>query len=166
MATQTERRLTPDEYLACERAAEEKSEYVDGVLVAMGAATRSHILINVNITGELHRQLKGQTGELYNQDMRVRIAEGGMYAYPDVVAVCGGAEFEDDEFDVLLNPTLIVEVLPPPPRRTTVASRQHAIASVLPSRSTSSWRRTASASSATPATASTGFSPKPAVSMM
>lgn len=34
-----------------------------------------------------------------------------MYAYPDVVVVCGSPELADNEFDVLLNPTLIVEVL-------------------------------------------------------
>jgi Uma2 family endonuclease len=34
-----------------------------------------------------------------------------MYAYPDVVVVCGDAQFRDAELDTLLNPTLIVEVL-------------------------------------------------------
>ena len=37
--------------------------------------------------------------------LRVRTAEGGMYSYPDVVVVCGAPEFQDNEFDVLLNPT-------------------------------------------------------------
>ncbi len=43
-------------------------------------------------------------------DMRVRTTPTE-YTYPDVVIVCGEPEFEDDEFDTLLNPTLIVEVL-------------------------------------------------------
>jgi Uma2 family endonuclease len=34
-----------------------------------------------------------------------------MYAYPDVVAVCGQPAVETEQLDVLLNPTLIVEVL-------------------------------------------------------
>jgi Uma2 family endonuclease len=96
-----------------ERAAETKSEYVDGALVAMSGATRHHILITVNVVSDLHGQLRGRPGEVYTQNMRVRIAEDGMYAYPDVVAVCGAPEFEDDELDVLLNPTLILEVLSP-----------------------------------------------------
>ena len=37
----------------------------------------------------------------------------GLYTYPDVVVVCGDAEYEDEELDALLNPTLIVEVLSP-----------------------------------------------------
>jgi Uma2 family endonuclease len=111
MATQPVPWFTPEEYLALERKAETKSEYVDGLLVAMSGATRAHILITVNLVRELSQQLRGRPCEVYAQDMRVRIAEGGMYAYPDVAAVCGEPEFEDNEFDVLLNPTLVVEVL-------------------------------------------------------
>jgi Uma2 family endonuclease len=37
----------------------------------------------------------------------------GLYAYPDVVAVCGEPRFLDDQDDTLLNPGLIVEVLSP-----------------------------------------------------
>src|SRR5438270_3295621 len=36
-----------------------------------------------------------------------------MYTYPDIAVVCGDAQFEDDQVDTLLNPTLIVEVLSP-----------------------------------------------------
>lgn len=54
MVTQPVPWLTPEQYLARERAAETKSEYVDGMLVAMSGATRAHILINVNISSGLH----------------------------------------------------------------------------------------------------------------
>ena len=111
MVTQPALRLTPEAYLVQERAAETKSEYVDGVLVAMTGATREHILITVNLVRELSLQLRGRPCELYAQDMRVRVAEGEMYAYPDLAVVCGGPEFEDGTLDVLLNPTLIIEVL-------------------------------------------------------
>jgi len=46
--------------------------------------------------------------------MRVDVRERGLYAYPDVVALCDEAKFrddEDDEMDNLLNPTVIIEVL-------------------------------------------------------
>ena len=42
--------------------------------------------------------------------MRVRTVSG-LFTYPDVVAACGEPRFDDDEFDTLLNPTLVVEVL-------------------------------------------------------
>ena len=46
-------------------------------------------------------------------DMRVRVVPGGLYTYPDVVAVVGEARFEDTQADTLLNPTVIIEVLSP-----------------------------------------------------
>ncbi|MBI2761285.1 MAG: Uma2 family endonuclease [Chloroflexi bacterium] len=111
MATQSVQWLSPEEYLKRERATETKSEYLDGTLVAMPGATPSHVLITVNIAGELRQQFKGRPCRVYTQDLRVRIAEGSMYAYPDVVAVCGDPSFETDQLDVLTNPALIVEVL-------------------------------------------------------
>jgi Uma2 family endonuclease len=36
-----------------------------------------------------------------------------MYAYPDLVVVCGEPQFLDAELDTLVNPVLIVEVLSP-----------------------------------------------------
>ena len=103
--------FTPEEYLALERAAETRSEYIDGLLLAQAGASESHILITVNVSRELSTQLRGRPCKVYVTDMRVRVAEGGLYAYPDVVVVCGQPEFQDQEFDVLLNPILIVEVL-------------------------------------------------------
>jgi Uma2 family endonuclease len=43
--------------------------------------------------------------------MRVKVSPTGLYTYPDVTVVCGEAQFEDNQQDTLLNPTLIVEVL-------------------------------------------------------
>ena len=43
-------------------------------------------------------------------DMRVRMKKG-RYGYPDVVVVCDQPQFADNEFDVLLNPLVVVEVL-------------------------------------------------------
>ena len=37
----------------------------------------------------------------------------GSYFYPDVVIFCGDPQFEDNVFDTLLNPILVVEVLSP-----------------------------------------------------
>ncbi|HYX72840.1 MAG TPA: Uma2 family endonuclease [Nitrososphaera sp.] len=103
--------LTPEEYLAIERKAEYKSEYIDGEMIAMTGATRIHNLITANIIGELRQQLKEAQCEVYSNDMRVRIPATGLYTYPDAIVVCGEPKLEDNFFDTLLNPTLIVEVL-------------------------------------------------------
>lgn len=103
--------LTPEEYLAIERKAEYKSEYINGEMIAMTGASRIHNLITANIIGELRQQLKEAQCEVYSNDMRVRIPSTGLYTYPDAVVVCGEPKLEDDFFDTLLNPALIVEVL-------------------------------------------------------
>lgn len=43
--------------------------------------------------------------------MRVFVPETGLYTYPDLVVVCGEPQFQDDVFDTLLNPVLLIEVL-------------------------------------------------------
>jgi Uma2 family endonuclease len=61
----------------------------------------------------LWSELRGKSCEAFNNDMRVQISETGMYAYPDLSALCGPPEFADDETDVLLNPSVLIEVLSP-----------------------------------------------------
>ena len=111
MSSQHKVFLSPEEYLAIERAAETRSEYFDGEMFAMVGASREHNLIVINLSRELSQQLKGKPCEAYANDMRVRIPSTGLYTYPDVVVVCSEPIFEDEHVDTLLNPTLIVEVL-------------------------------------------------------
>jgi Uma2 family endonuclease len=60
MAIETvERAYTPEEYLALERAAEYKSEYVNGRIYAMAGASPEHVTITLNVGGELQRQFRG-----------------------------------------------------------------------------------------------------------
>ncbi len=106
-------RLTSEEYLAIERTAPEKSEFFNGEMFPMAGASREHNLIATNVSRELSTQLKRKPCEVYASDMRVKVSETGLYAYPDVVVVCGEAQVEDLKGDTLLNPTLIVEVLSP-----------------------------------------------------
>ena len=111
MSRQVKTFITPEEYLAIERAAEYKNEYVKGEIFAMTGASRKHNLIVANISGELRQQLKGKPCEAYPGEMRVKAPASHSYVYPDVVVVCGEPQFEDSYFDTLLNPTLVVEVL-------------------------------------------------------
>ena len=111
MSRQPKTLLTPEEYLAIERKAEYKSEYLHGEMFAMVGASRKHNLIAGNVFGELREQLKGKSCEAYTNDMRVKVSSTGLYTYPDVVVVCGDPQFEDSYIDTLLNPTLLVEVL-------------------------------------------------------
>lgn len=103
--------LTPEEYLAVERQAEYKSEYVDGVMYAMAGGSPEHNLIASNLLGELYFKLKNSACRVFNSDMKMRTPSSRKYHYPDVTVVCEKPEYADDEKDVLLNPLLIVEVL-------------------------------------------------------
>ena len=99
-----------EEYLAFEREAEEKHELVNGEIVARAISNRNHCLISGNVLTELHTRLREKSCELYANNMRVKVKKGN-YVYPDVVVVCDKPNFADDEFDVLLNPLVVVEVL-------------------------------------------------------
>lgn len=113
MATAALNHYTPEEYLALERNAEFKSEYLDGRIVAMTGATMVHATITGNINAELRQRLRGGSCRAVASDMRVQTGAGRRYTYPDVVAVCGEPRFMDGTLDTLLNPALIVEVLSP-----------------------------------------------------
>jgi Uma2 family endonuclease len=109
--------ISPQEYLRRERLAEYKSEYLNGEIFAMTGASRQHNRITINISSSLNLQLKGRPCETYAVDMRVKVRASGLYTYPDVAVACGEPQFEDSEFDTLLNPTLLVEVLSPSTER-------------------------------------------------
>jgi Uma2 family endonuclease len=102
--------VSPEEYLELEEQAEYKSEYFNGEIFAMAGGSPEHSAIALNIGRELGNQLEARPCLVFNSDLRVRVAETGLYTYPDVTVVCGEPEF-DDRRRALLNPTLIVEVL-------------------------------------------------------
>jgi Uma2 family endonuclease len=105
--------LSAEEYLARERQAAERHEYLNGELFAMGGASFRHNTLVANLSGALYARLRGGPCRALTNDMRIQVATTGLYTYPDVVVVCGEPRFGDGELDTLLNPTLIVEVLSP-----------------------------------------------------
>ncbi len=113
MTSQPKTYLTPAEYLAIERKAEEKSEYFAGEMYAMTGAGRKHNLITTNFVAALVPQLRDKPCEAYASDMRVRVPATDLYTYPDIVVACDEPQFEDEHVDTLLNPLLIAEVLSP-----------------------------------------------------
>jgi Uma2 family endonuclease len=110
MMAQPKAHFSPEEYLALERQAEYKSEYLNGEIFAMAGASPNHVKIVTNIVGEFYGQLKGRPCTTFSTDMRLKVSPTGLYAYPDVIVVCGEPVYDGD---TLLNPTLIIEVLSP-----------------------------------------------------
>lgn len=115
--SQRERRVfTPQEYLTLERSTASKSEWLDGEIFAMGGGSPEHNTIQGNLYGELYRQLKGRNCQYFGSDQKVRSPLAGMlglFTYPDATVVCGQPLYHDAEVDVLVNPTVIFEVLSP-----------------------------------------------------
>lgn len=103
--------LTPEEYIAAERKATLKSEYLSGEIVAMSGASNEHNLITMNTANGLYNQVTERGCRVYASDMRVGIGEGASYFYPDIAVTCDRPRFEDDVFDILTNPQVVVEVL-------------------------------------------------------
>ena len=105
--------MSPQEYLAAERASEIKHEYYAGERYAMAGASERHNMIAINIGASLHSQLRRRACNVYPSDMRVKVNALGFYTYPDISVVCGAPQFEEQRRDTLLNPTLLIEVLLP-----------------------------------------------------
>jgi Uma2 family endonuclease len=104
-------KITPEQYLALERNAAHKSEYINGHIFAMAGASQQHNQITFNIAVALGIQIKGRTCVAYSNDMRIKVSQTGLYTYPDIVATCHDPQFEDAAVDTLLNPAMIIEVL-------------------------------------------------------
>ena len=110
MSSLPEYRVSPEEYLRLERAAESKSEYDDGLIYAMAGAGARHNLIVGNLNWSLRNHLPSRCSA-FPSDMKVRILNPTRFYYPDVTVICGPPRFADDRTDVLLNPLIVIEVL-------------------------------------------------------
>ena len=102
--------LNEEEYLEQERNAPFKSEYYKGEVFAMAGARRKHNAIVTALIAGIYPFLKDRPCEVYPSDMRVENKQDRFYTYPDVSIVCGKPEFIDDKEDVLLNPSVAIEV--------------------------------------------------------
>jgi Uma2 family endonuclease len=110
---------TVNQYLALERAAEERHYYLDGEIIAMAGESPAHGDISVSIVASLANQLRGTPCRARTKDTKVCsgpiLSAGetarGLFSYPDILVICGEPEYYDALKDVVLNPKVIVEVL-------------------------------------------------------
>jgi len=114
MSAQSQPRLTPEQYLEIERAAQDvRSEYYNGRMYAMSGGTYPHAIVIGNLARELGNALKKGPCVVTTSDMRIRVNKTGLYTYPDIVVLCDPPQYGDGRRDTVLNPALIVEVLSP-----------------------------------------------------
>ncbi|WP_242515216.1 Uma2 family endonuclease [Sorangium cellulosum] len=105
--------LSVDEYIARERAADGKSEYLDGRTHAMAGGSPRHNLVAANLTAAIRTRLRGTPCVALTSDQRILIEDTGLYTYPDLAVVCGGVRVHPVFTDTVVNPTVLAEVLSP-----------------------------------------------------
>ncbi len=116
MATQpTPDKLSFTEYLRLERAADTKSEYRGGLLFAMAGGTLTHARLSARVISLLERTA-GRSCQVLTSDLKIYAAAVDEGMYPDASLLCAEPEFFDGRKDVLLNPTVVFEVLSPSTR--------------------------------------------------
>ena len=117
--------LSIEEYLAAETDGEVRHEYLGGYLYAMAGARTVHNRVAANFLGILHHQLRGQTCEPFNSDMKVRVqlANHTRFYYPDGMVVCS-PNGPDDPFQD--QPVVIAEVISESTRRTDEGEKREA----------------------------------------
>ena len=105
-------RISEKDYLAGERGATERHEYVDGVVYAMSGETQRHNVIVGNLYMALRAHLRGRPCIVTMEGVQVHAAKSKAYYYPDIAVSCPpeGAPPANATYQVE-HPTLIVEVL-------------------------------------------------------
>ena len=93
-------------YLAAEKAADERHEYVNGKIYAMAGSSKRHN----RIAGNCYRAFMSVNSpcNAFIGDIKVRAQKRNSYYYPDVVVGCAEDDNNDDYY--LEKPCLIVEV--------------------------------------------------------
>lgn len=112
MATHPVTKVSAEEYLALDRAAQFRSEFLDGEIVAMSGGSARHAILQINLAGELRAALRDTPCQAFSSDLRVRVSPR-MYVYPDLTVACGKPTLADERQDILLNPKVIFEILSP-----------------------------------------------------
>lgn len=113
MSTASRTAFDVEAYLAWDASHEGRHELVNGEILAMTGAGEAHGIVVGNAFLALASRLRGSPCRAFVADLRVRIAETDLYAYPDLVAVYGERLFEPTTPETLVNPGLLIEVLSP-----------------------------------------------------
>ncbi|MDQ6812235.1 MAG: Uma2 family endonuclease [Bacteroidota bacterium] len=113
MAQPAIKHVTEAEYLAFERVAEDRHEFYKGEIFLMSGASFKHNVIEDNLRVLIGGYLKGKKCRSFGSNLRIHIPKNTLYTYPDILIVCDKPAFADNEFDTLLNPNVIIEILSP-----------------------------------------------------
>lgn len=101
------------DYLDFERSSQERHEFYKGEIFAMRGASYEHNVIEDNLRGILYNFLKEKSCRSFGSNLRIHIPRNSLYTYPDIMIICGEPKFQDQQFDTVLNPAVLIEILSP-----------------------------------------------------
>jgi len=107
--SQIPKKSSVEDYLTNERAGSSRNEFVDGRVIPRAGSNRWHNLIVTNVAIAVGSRLHGHKCDIYVSSMRVRL-QNNFICYPDLLMVNGEPTFADQNLDLLLNPTVVVEI--------------------------------------------------------
>lgn len=111
MSIPARRRVSFEEYVRLEDYSNVRHEYFEGAMYAMAGGTPRHAALTSRVIVALGAQLRGGSCEVFDPDLRIRVAATGLATYPDVSVVCGPLETDPADPNTVLNPVVLVEVL-------------------------------------------------------
>ena len=106
---QSLKKSSVEDYIGFERTSAVKNEYLNGRMLARSGSNRWHNLIVANTAIAVGSKMHGHKCEIYISNMRVKLGSN-FICYPDIVIVNGEPKFADNNYDLLLNPTVVVEI--------------------------------------------------------
>lgn len=103
--------MTFAEYLRFESGSSTKHEFVDGQVFSMAGGTAEHGALAMSMATLIGERLRGKPCRVFRSDVRVRVREADLVAYPDLTVVCGQLVRDVEDPESIANPVVIVEVL-------------------------------------------------------
>ena len=106
--------MSLEEYLEFDFNAEGRFEYFEGEVFEMSGGSPEHALLGSQFRRLLGNQIVSKGCLVYSSDIKIKVPTLPPYRYGDVSALCEKPIYEEvGNQRLLVNPTLIVEVLSP-----------------------------------------------------
>jgi Uma2 family endonuclease len=103
--------LTEEDYIALEKKAGLKHEFLDGNVFPIPVPGFNHRIIAANLSRHLGKLLRGKCN-VGSADQRLKVEETGLLTYPDLFVTRGDLTMVEPG-TTLVNPVMIAEILSP-----------------------------------------------------
>jgi len=105
------RPMTVEEYIEFEERSEIRHEFIENQLIPMPGTTRFHNTICLNLAILLRFLLKKGGFEIFQENVKVQIASGKDYTYPDIVVTNDPLDLSGEDAYFIKHPSVIFEVI-------------------------------------------------------